>query len=318
MLGAERHSPPPTSSVAATAGAPEHGARALSSAMGRPLRPSTAERRPAPLPSGSQSARQHQPAPDRVPAVSSKPTALAAEACGKRYDPETDFALARGDEDGAVLLPELALFFLSELASLHSAVGEDGLAMQLLWKARSFADALPSGHPDAAIVWCGLGRVAFLAGKPDIAARALSRARRIREKTIGGDTMETATTYNNLACCFHELQRPAEALALLELGAEILRTLAGDDHPRAATALRNLARARSSDKQHHTEVPNLFRIPVRDLVGRPRSKGRKKKKGSSGGSSKGSSRGSRKSTSSKGSKASRKSGRKSTTRKSVR
>ena len=60
------------------------------------------------------------------------------------------------------------------------------------------------------------------------------------------DTIDTATCYNNLACCFCGLQRPIEALAFMELAVEILKALAGEDHPRTVTAIRNLAKAMAS------------------------------------------------------------------------
>merc|ERR1712110_199434 len=93
------------------------------------------------------------------------------------YDPRTDFDCALGEGDMGLqnLPPEVYLFFFCELASLHTALREDDLATQLFWRARAHTDALPAGHPDAAVVWCGLGRVAFHSGCHDLAARSLSR-----------------------------------------------------------------------------------------------------------------------------------------------
>jgi len=231
----------------------------------------------------------------------------------RRYDPKQDFGMATadGEEDLERLPPEAAIFFFAELASLHAAVREDDLAAQLLWRARAPTERLPSDHPDGAVVWCGLGRVAYLAGAFDVAARATLRGRKVRESTLGGDTVETATSYNNLACCFFALDRPMEALAYLELAEEILRVLVGEDHPRALTALRNLEKARSAQKHLRCEVPHLFSYYVKEFRLRGRSK--KKKKGSKkGGSSKaGSSRGSStKRSGSRKSSASSKSGKK--------
>merc|ERR1712187_692755 len=173
--------------------------------------------------------------------------------------------------------------FLCELASLHAALREDDLAIQLFWRARTHADALPAGHPDAAVVWCGLGRVAFHAGCQDLAARCLSKARRIREKSIGGDTIETATTYNNLACCLSYLGRVMEAVAHLELALEILRTLAGEMHPRTQVAVRNLAKVKSCPKNVVCEIPHLFTFPIYDeKIEYKYRKKKGKKKGSRG------------------------------------
>jgi len=205
---------------------------------------------------------------------------LGAAATGdeKVYDPHVHFATACGEDDENLrhLVGEVNLFFLCELSSLHSAIHEDELAAQLLWHARPYSDALPTNHPDTAVVWGGIGRVAFHSGSFDIAARCMARARRIREKTIGEDTVETATTYNNLACSLASLDRPLEAGALLELGAELLKVLLGHDHPRTQTVLRNLEKSRSMHKHLRCEIPHLFGIPVLDKY-KVVKKGKKKK-----------------------------------------
>mmetsp|Transcript_64550 Transcript_64550/g.144983 ORF Transcript_64550/g.144983 Transcript_64550/m.144983 type:complete len:893 (+) Transcript_64550:67-2745(+) len=203
---------------------------------------------------------------------------------GRRYDPTADFGLVlgRGDEDLLHLPPEVGLFFLYELSSLHSAIHEDECAARLLWHARNLSDHLPAKHPDTAVVWCALGRVAFHTGHFEVAARLTMRARAIRERTLGGDTVETATTYNNLACCFTALARPMEAVAFLELSAEILKVLAGEDHPRTQVALRNLEKARSAKMRMHLEVPHVFSYLVRDTTLVRRGGRKKKKKGAKG------------------------------------
>jgi len=204
---------------------------------------------------------------------------VAATGSEKVYDPEVHFNTACGDDDENIrhLVDEVNLFFLCELASLHCAIHEDGLAAQLLWGARVYSDSLPSNHPDTAIVWCGIGRIAFHSGSYRLAARCLARARRIREKTIGEDTVETAATYNNLACCLAALDRPLEASVLLELAAELMKVLLGHDHPRTQTATRNLEKSRTSAKHLSCEVPHLFSIPVQDRC--ILTKAKKKKRG---------------------------------------
>mmetsp|Transcript_44862 Transcript_44862/g.60874 ORF Transcript_44862/g.60874 Transcript_44862/m.60874 type:complete len:128 (-) Transcript_44862:55-438(-) len=110
------------------------------------------------------------------------------------------------------------------------------------------------------------------------------RGRWIREKALGGDTIETATTYNNLACCLSAVGRSLEAEAYLDLATEILKVLAGEDHPRCQTAMRNLEKARSAKRQLSLEIPHIFSFPVKAIYAQ--SKGKTKKKGKSRGSSK--------------------------------
>jgi len=210
----------------------------------------------------------------------------------RRYEAKQDFKFACGDGNGdlASLPPEASIFFFVELASLHAAVREDEFAAQLLWRARGPTERLPSNHPDAAAVWCSLGRMAYLGGAFDAAARCTEKGRWIRERTLGGDTVETATSYNNLACCLFALCRPLEALAYLELAEELLRVLAGEEHPRTQTALRNLEQARSAHKHIRCEVPHLFSYYVKAMrVRGGRRKKKKSKKGSGNGSRSGAS-----------------------------
>lgn len=208
------------------------------------------------------------------------------------YDPQLHFDTACGNDDENIrhLADEINIFFLCELASLHSAIHEDQLAGRLLWCARPFSDSLPTNHPDTAVVWSGLGRVAFHSGNCELGARSLARARNIREKTIGEDTVETATTYNNLACCMAGLGRTMESFALIQLAAELLKILLGEDHPRTQTARRNLEKSRTFDKHLQCEIPNLYGIPVEDKFKLGR-KGKKKKKRGKSGSSRGGSDG---------------------------
>lgn len=198
----------------------------------------------------------------------------------KRYDPKTDFREAAGDDSEHLdqLPTEASLFFLCELASLHSAMHEDDLAARLLWRARRHSEKLPASHPDTAVVWCGLGRVAFHTGHFEVAAKVTSKARVVREHTLGGDTIETATSYNNLACCFSALDRPFEAAAFLELAAEILKELAGEEHPRTLTAMRNLEKAKAAPHKTILEIPHIFSIYVKDRYKNKALGGKKKKK----------------------------------------
>lgn len=202
-----------------------------------------------------------------------------------RYDPAEMFEAARGDADRNLhrLQAEVNLFFLYELASLHSAINEEELATKLLWRARAFSDSLPSSHPDTAVVWSGLGVVAYRTGRFELAARSMARALRIREGTIGSHTVETATSHNNLACCLVELDRALEATTHLELATELLLESAGTDHPRTQTAMRNLEKARSNFQDIRGDMPHLFFTPVVDRFGNLRATKRKKsKKGDKG------------------------------------
>lgn len=227
---------------------------------------------------GSEGGKTPQSARGRTPAGSRTPSHSAGSA-NRRYNPKNDFhsAMGDGDEDLDLLPPQATVFFFCELASLHSALQEDELSGLLLWRALGSCKRLSPYDANAAMVWSGLGRVAFYSGSFEAAARLYMRARSIREKALGGDTIDTATAYNNLACCLAALDRPVEAVAFTELSVEILKELAGEDHPRTHTAMRNLGKVRTAPKKIAMEAPYLYSLPLRDFTRALRS-GRKKKK----------------------------------------
>jgi len=51
--------------------------------------------------------------------------------------------------------------------------------------------------------------------------RSYLKAREIREVSIGGDNIETATVYNNLGCCMLKLNRNLEASSYFEIAEAI-------------------------------------------------------------------------------------------------
>ncbi|CAK0794959.1 unnamed protein product, partial [Prorocentrum cordatum] len=186
------------------------------------------------------------------------------DSCGPGgLEVELAVLLCDESEEFGRLPPDVAVFFCCEVASLCTAVHQDALAARLLWRARRASEALPGHHPLAVAPWAGLCRVALHAGHHDAAARAALRARSIREQSLGPDTLETATAYNNLACCLHALGRPYESSVYLEIAAEVMRELAGEDHPRAQVVVRNLGRARSEKRRLVCDVPHLFALPVK-------------------------------------------------------
>lgn len=205
----------------------------------------------------------------------------AARPGGWRYDTVTDFHDACGDDDPnlSCLVPEVSLFFLCELASLHGTIGEDIMAAQLLLRALVPTKALPATHPDSSLVWCCLSRALSRCREHNLAARAALLSLRIRGRTLGRFAVETGVAHNNLACCLLNLRRPQAALAHAESAVEIMRVSAGDDHPRSQTAQRNLEKVRQASRgQGPCKIPLLFAIPVKDQVKMPRATGKNSKR----------------------------------------
>ena len=106
------------------------------------------------------------------------------------------------------------------LGSVYESCGKDDIAMSCYIRARKIN--LVYNHPDQAFPYCGLGSVLFHTDEPAWALRCYLKAREIREERLGGDTVDTATVYNNLGCCMYMLERNQECLAYFELAEAIL------------------------------------------------------------------------------------------------
>ena len=131
------------------------------------------------------------------------------------------------------LPPIQELYFDMSLGSIYESMAIDDLAIEAYM--RALIIPLPSSHPDAAFPYCGLGSVMYHIDEPAWALRCYLKAREIREATIGGDTVDTATVYNNLGCCMYMLERNEEAKAYFQLSNAILDMELGPNHERTIT-----------------------------------------------------------------------------------
>lgn len=105
----------------------------------------------------------------------------------------------------AKLRNELELFFEMSLGSVYESGGKDDIALSCYIRARKIQ--LVYNHPDQAFPYAGLGSVLYHMDEPAWALRCYLKAREIREERLGGDTVDTATVYNNLGCCMYMLER---------------------------------------------------------------------------------------------------------------
>jgi len=137
---------------------------------------------------------------------------------------------------------------------------------------------LAYNHPDKAFAFCGLGSVLYHMEEPAWALRAYLKAREIRELTLGGDTVDTATVYNNLGCNMFMLERNEEAKAYFELASAILECELGPSHERTLTAMRNIKKINRTV----LGITPQFRPLWTTALPHPAPKAKKKKKGKKG------------------------------------
>ena len=78
-------------------------------------------------------------------------------------------------------------------------------------------------------------------GRHEQALPLYQRALAIREKALGPDHPDTATSLNNLAGLYQAMGRHEQALPLYQRALAMMRKTLGPDHPDTATSLNNLA-----------------------------------------------------------------------------
>jgi len=94
-------------------------------------------------------------------------------------------------------------------------------------KGKYITDKLPLTSPDYALVYSNLGSLLIRLREYEWAFRCYWKAKMVREKTIGGDTIDTATIYNNLGVCCFYLQCFYASQAFFKLSYEIIKEKLG-------------------------------------------------------------------------------------------
>ncbi|CAI2359845.1 unnamed protein product [Moneuplotes crassus] len=186
----------------------------------------------------------------------------------------------KNEQEIKPLRPEIELFFELSLGSVYESAGRDELALSKYLSAKNIK--LVYNHPDQAFPYCGIGSILFHMEEPVWALRAYLKAREIREERLGGDTVDTATVYNNLGCCMLTIERNQEACAFFELAEAILEVELGSQHERTLTAARNVKKAKRTVLNIKPEYPPLWSFaalnPNPKLTKKKKKKGKKKKK----------------------------------------
>ena len=175
------------------------------------------------------------------------------------------------------LRPEEELFFCMSLGSVYESSGKDEQAIGQYIRAIGEL-ALPPNHPDQAFPYCGLGSVLYHMDEPAWALRCFLKAREIREERLGGDTVDTATVYNNVGCCMYVLERNQECRAYFELATAVMDAELGPHHERTLTTARNVEKARRLYMEVQPEYRFLWKTYMHHPCPPKGKKGKKKKK----------------------------------------
>jgi tetratricopeptide (TPR) repeat protein len=113
---------------------------------------------------------------------------------------------------------------------VYLSAGKDDYAFSAFFNCRAYSDKLNYLNPDRALCYCGLGEVLYNAEEYELGTRCFLKAREIREKLLGMESVDTATVFNNLGCCFFMIDRNKEALSYFKIAATVLIGELGEFH----------------------------------------------------------------------------------------
>lgn len=152
----------------------------------------------------------------------------------KAVQPSNALAVEKAKLAELRLAPVEELYFDMSLGSIYESCNLDDISIPCYMRAIKI-DLIYGHHPDKAFPFMGLGSVMYHIDEPAWALRCFLKAREIREATLGGDCVDTATVYNNLGCCMFMLERNEEAKAYFQLSNAIFDHELGPNHERTIT-----------------------------------------------------------------------------------
>jgi len=125
------------------------------------------------------------------------------------------------------ITPQGDLYFNILFGNLYESLELNLMELRYYMKANLITDKLMLTNPDCALVFCNLGSLMIRLREYEWSFRCFWKAKLIREYTIGGDTIDTATIYNNLGVCAFYLQIYYVSYGFFKLSSEILKEKLG-------------------------------------------------------------------------------------------
>ena len=174
--------------------------------------------------------------------------------------------------------PQIDLFFSLTFGSYYQELNYNITALKYYFNARKITDKFLSDNPDSALVYCYLGSL-FLDMKEFVwAFRCYQYAKEWREKTIGGDTLDTSAIYNNLGVVAFYMESFLPSKNYINLAYEITRSILGLGHPRTLFIKSNLSKLSQLSFNKEVVFKTLGKFPaLSQLIQNPKRAKKKKK-----------------------------------------
>ncbi len=158
---------------------------------------------------------------------------------------------------------QIDLYFNLSFGSLYETLGYDLVALKYYEKSFHNTEKLIHLDPDSALVYCFLGEFFVKIQEFNWALRAYLKAKNVREYTIGGDTPDTASIYNNLGVVSYCLESYLPAIGYFKLAYEINKEMLGLTHPRTMIIKSNITKMSqlNFNKQVKFKTLSLYQTP---------------------------------------------------------
>ena len=165
------------------------------------------------------------------------------------------------------------LYFNLTLGSLYEAMDLNFQTIKYFSEALHNHEKLISFSPDNALPFSFIGEFFIKMKEYEWALRCYSKAKMIREETIGGDTIDTATIYNNLGVAAFCLESYLPANGYFMMAYEIYKNLMGINHMRTIIIKENLSKLKNMNFNKDVEFKTLSKYATpAQLVKNPKKK----------------------------------------------
>ena len=149
------------------------------------------------------------------------------------------------------------LYFNLTLGSLYEVMDYNFQAIKYFSDALHNQEKLISFSPDNALPYSFIGEFFIKMKEYEWALRCYTKAKMIREETIGGDTIDTATIYNNLGVASFCLESYLPANGYFMMAYEIYKNLLGINHMRTIIIKENLSKLKNMNFNKDVEFKTL-------------------------------------------------------------
>ena len=165
------------------------------------------------------------------------------------------------------------LFFNLTFGSLYDTLNYDVVAIRYYNECVRITEKLIGADTDTSLPYCFIGELFLKLQEYIWALRSFMKAKKVREETIGAETPDTASIYNNLGVVSYYLESYLPAIGYFKLAYEIYKKMLGLTHPRTMLIKSNLTKMNQLNFNKEVEFKTLSKIATpAQLIKNPKKK----------------------------------------------